>query len=230
MVALNNNDSCLNNPDFAIICSFLQKYANILDIVNPSFKELQKIFESTDEVPQDFVDTILKLLRKSRLPTISEYWERGLMRFCSTYSSHDEKEIDRLGFRNVSTSMKLRVIKELFEYQFDHNQFFKWDVNCMSADEQRYQPMMKDGNGNLFWTMFDSNNSEVTVYKEEFDRNGKTVNWNVFAHNRREIEAYLNSLGESITRRRKSERVKYNVRLDDLLDELCEAVGAVERY
>lgn len=49
MVPINGNDSCLNDPNFAVICSFLQKYAHILDIMNPSFKELQDIIESTNE-------------------------------------------------------------------------------------------------------------------------------------------------------------------------------------
>lgn len=41
--------SCLNDPNFAIICAFLQKFAGKLNITYPNFRELQQMLENTDE-------------------------------------------------------------------------------------------------------------------------------------------------------------------------------------
>lgn len=41
--------SCLNDPNYAIICVFLQKFGPLLNIAHPNFQELQQMIENTDE-------------------------------------------------------------------------------------------------------------------------------------------------------------------------------------
>lgn len=41
--------SCLNDPNYAIICVFLQKFAVQLKIEHPDFVHLQQMIENTDE-------------------------------------------------------------------------------------------------------------------------------------------------------------------------------------
>lgn len=41
--------SCLNDPNYAIICVFLQKFGGLLKIEHPDFLRLQKMIENTDE-------------------------------------------------------------------------------------------------------------------------------------------------------------------------------------
>lgn len=41
--------SCLNDPNFAVICAFLQKFSTKLNIEYPNFNDLQKMIENTDE-------------------------------------------------------------------------------------------------------------------------------------------------------------------------------------
>lgn len=41
--------SCANDPTFAVICAFLQKFANDLGLDVPSFKHLQEWLTRTDE-------------------------------------------------------------------------------------------------------------------------------------------------------------------------------------
>lgn len=62
-------------------------------------------------VPKDLVDTILRLLRKSNFKADRDKWERHLAKFCLTYSDDDAEAIQRLGFKNMRTSVKLRILK-----------------------------------------------------------------------------------------------------------------------
>lgn len=50
-MASDNKDaaSCLNDPNFAIICAFLQKFAIKLNVEHPNFHDLQLMIENTDE-------------------------------------------------------------------------------------------------------------------------------------------------------------------------------------
>lgn len=43
------SSSCLNDPNYAIICVFLQKFGGQLKIEHPNFLRLQKMIENTDE-------------------------------------------------------------------------------------------------------------------------------------------------------------------------------------
>lgn len=41
--------SCMNDPNYAIICAFLQKFGSQLKIEHPNIVQLQKMIENTDE-------------------------------------------------------------------------------------------------------------------------------------------------------------------------------------
>lgn len=47
--ATDATSSCLNDPNYAIICVFLQKFGVHLKIEHPDFLRLQKMIENTDE-------------------------------------------------------------------------------------------------------------------------------------------------------------------------------------
>ncbi|KAJ6641462.1 GTP-binding protein GEM [Pseudolycoriella hygida] len=117
---------------------------SVLNIMNPTFKELQQMIKNKSYVAKDLVDAIITLLRKTRYNVSRDKWEQRLAKFCRTYSAADGENIMRSGFRNMETHVKLRVLKELFEHQFEYNIPFKMHVNQMMAEEQRYQPLLAD--------------------------------------------------------------------------------------
>lgn len=58
--------------------------------------------------------------------------------------------------------------------QFDYNTRFKAEINKMSAEELRSQPLGKDKHGHAYWFQND-NNCQIRVYKEDPDEETWTL-------------------------------------------------------
>lgn len=44
-----NASSCVTDPNFAIVCSFLEKFGKLCGLVYPDFEQLQEMLENTHE-------------------------------------------------------------------------------------------------------------------------------------------------------------------------------------
>ena len=60
-------------------------------------------------------------------------------------------------------AVKLRLLKNLLESQFDGNLKFKQEINNKSAAELRMKPLGTDKLGNAYWYHFDAKEAEVIV-------------------------------------------------------------------
>lgn len=75
------------------------------------------------------------------------------------------------------------------ECQFERNIKFKSDINLVSADELRSQPMGKDKFGNSYWSMTD-NDLNLRIYQEHLDEDI----WKVVANSREELVQLITCL------------------------------------
>lgn len=48
-MASDNEASCINDPNFAVICGFLEKFGVLCGVTGPDFMELQEMLENTHE-------------------------------------------------------------------------------------------------------------------------------------------------------------------------------------
>ncbi|KAI8038106.1 hypothetical protein M5D96_009147 [Drosophila gunungcola] len=173
--------TCANDPDFAVICAFLQKFAKDLGLSLPSFRQLQEWFTSNNEVPE-LRDLHIKLLRKTRKTVHEKSWESALSKFCFGYSVQDAWEIERFGYRNSSLKVKLRIFRELLESQFERNAKFRAHILTLNADTLRSEPIGRDRLGHAYWLTQDAD-CNLRIYQEHLDEEI----WQVVATNREEF-------------------------------------------
>ena len=145
--------------------------------------------EDNTIVKDELVMFHVRLLRKLKKSVSADKWERGLMKFAHTYSTADGWELERFGYKRCKLALKLRLLKNLLEAQFDGNIKFKTEINTKAAEELRSEPLGRDKLGNLYWYQVDGS-ATLRVYKDDPEEE----TWEVVAQTKEELVVLLNQL------------------------------------
>jgi remodeling and spacing factor 1 len=145
---------------------------------------------NSDEIAPELQDLHVKLLRKLKRSVVPEKFERALVKYCFSYGGTDDAfEMERYGYKHSSTGVKLRILKNLLEAQFDANVKFKNSVNAKPSTELRIEPFGRDKDGNVYYVQMDEK-ANIRVYLENTDEE----TWAVVASNREELVKLIEEL------------------------------------
>lgn len=117
-------------------------------------------------------------------------WEKAIVKFCFHYGGSDDAfEVERYGYLHSSFAVKLRIVKNLLEGQFDVNTKFKNTINAKPSQELRLEPFGKDKDGNVYYCQIDEK-ANIKIYQENLDEES----WSVVASNRDELVKLIEEL------------------------------------
>ncbi|CAM4346594.1 unnamed protein product [Lepidochelys olivacea] len=187
-------------PNFAVVCSFLERYGALLDLPELPFPELERVLqppqEPGDQVPKELVELHLKLMRKIGKSVTADRWEKYLIKICQEFNSTWAWEMEKKGYLETSVECKLGILKYLCECQFDDNLKFKNIINEEDADAMRLQPIGRDKDGLMYWYQLDQEHNVRMYVEEQDDQDGSS--WKCIVRNRNELAETLELLKAQI--------------------------------
>ncbi|XP_037696729.1 remodeling and spacing factor 1 isoform X2 [Choloepus didactylus] len=182
-------------PNFAVVCSFLERYGPLLDLPELPFPELERVLQApppdvgNGEVPKELVELHLKLMRKIGKSVTADRWEKYLIKICQEFNSTWAWEMEKKGYLEMSVECKLALLKYLCECQFDDNLKFKNIINEEDADTMRLQPIGRDKDGLMYWYQIDQDHNVRMYIEEQDDQDGSS--WKCIVRNRNELAETL---------------------------------------
>ncbi|XP_073404738.1 remodeling and spacing factor 1 [Dendrobates tinctorius] len=183
-------------PDFAVVCSFLERYGAALDLPEITFPELEEALEESGAVSRVLVELHMKLMRKIGKSVSFERWQKYLIRLCRDYNSTWAWEMEKKGYQEMDVECKVGMLKHLCECQFDDNLKFKNAINEEEADAMRVQPIGRDKDGLMYWYQLDQDHNIRVYIEEQDDQDGSS--WKCIVRSRNDLAEILELLKAQI--------------------------------
>ena len=172
------------------VMSDLMDWLSNVDEGKPGSVIYEQNFTFSISVPAELSDIHVKLLRKLKRSVNPDKWERAIVKFCFSYGGTDDAfQVERYGYLHSNPGVKLRIIKNLLESQFDVNAKFKNTINAKPSPELRLEPFGKDKDGNVYYCQIDEK-ANIKIYQENLDEE----TWSVVASNRDELAKLIEEL------------------------------------
>ncbi|KAF6721752.1 Remodeling and spacing factor 1 [Oryzias melastigma] len=176
-------------PNYAVICSFLERYGALLDLPELTFPQLERYLRDTSTVPKLLVDLHVKLLRKIGKSVTADRWEKYLVKVCQEFNMTWAWELEEKGYKEMSMESKAGILKFLCECQFDENVKFKTAINDEDPDKMRLQPIGRDKDGQMYWFQLDQDNNVRLYVEEQDDLDG--ASWKCIVRDRNDLAEVL---------------------------------------
>ncbi|KZR98049.1 Hepatitis B virus X associated protein [Daphnia magna] len=87
-------------------------------------------------------------MRKLKKSVSFDRWEKAAAKYAHSYSDQDGWAIERFGYKKLN-------LDNLLEAQFDGNIKFKNEINKVTREELRLQPLGKDIHGCRYWHLLE---------------------------------------------------------------------------
>jgi len=203
-------DHCEDNPNFAVVVDFIENFGEHLGIKRIPIKELQSMLSDHENEPHsDLIKLHTNLLRKTKLPKktliTKKTFENALVFFCHTTGDMVEEglELQKLGYTQISLSLRLEILKNLMESQFDHNERIRMLVDDLPVEALRREPTGTDIEGKIYWTQIDDH-AEIRIYTEDCRHD----TWGNVVQNRFELVSLLDKLKDEKLYKQEAEKLQ----------------------
>ncbi|UJR15301.1 hypothetical protein I4U23_002254 [Adineta vaga] len=183
----------LNDPNYGIILCFLDKYRTILDLPHYPLQLFEDhLLQNHEQNPTRLIDFHFILLKRLSLAKNAQRdrFDSIITKFVSRYDQMDSEQLMTVGYLQANISLKVRIIKNLFESQFDLNQTLKNTLIEQSSSEIRSLPFGRDRFGAFYWFFMDKDGF-IRLFRENVN-DDRT--WTNIAKNRDELEKFLQLL------------------------------------
>uniref|UniRef100_A0A3Q3GK64 Remodeling and spacing factor 1b, tandem duplicate 1 n=1 Tax=Labrus bergylta TaxID=56723 RepID=A0A3Q3GK64_9LABR len=176
-------------PNYAVICSFLERYGALLDLPELTFPQLERYLRDTSSVPKLLAELHVKLLRKIGKSVSADRWEKYLIKICQEFNSTWAWELEQKGYKDMTEECKTGILKYLCECQFDDNVKFKTAINEEDPDKMRLQPIGRDKDGQMYWYQLDQDDNVRVYVEEQDDLDGSS--WKCIVRDRNDLAEVL---------------------------------------
>ncbi|KAK5977413.1 hypothetical protein GCK32_004741 [Trichostrongylus colubriformis] len=187
-----------SDPDFAVICSFINKFFTLMKMEPVSFCQLENMFTTLENgrVSKELVDLHLKLLRRSIVKTVSnDSFEKCLLKYLNSTGllSSEKRQLETYGYVHMSILSKLKILRTLCELQLDHNVRLRESIpSALRAMDMRDMVTGVDKNGLAYYCQIDSKYGLRLYTTEQDDESG--YSWTLVARDMPELETLITKL------------------------------------
>ncbi|CAF3188709.1 unnamed protein product [Rotaria sp. Silwood2] len=203
--------SLLNDSNYGIVLCFLEKFRSILDLPNYSLQRFEDHlinYEERNSVPARLIDFHFILLKRLSLAknTQREKFDPIITKFASRFDYNDSDRLSSVGYLQAEINVKIRILKNLLESQFDLNQTFKNTLVDKTARDIKSTPLGRDRFGVSYWLFMDTD-CFVRLFREDVDIDRA---WTNVAKDRNEFENFIKLLiTDSVVRKKFSGEIHH---------------------
>jgi hypothetical protein len=197
-----------NNVDYGTILAFMDMFAPYLSIKPLPFNTFEASLLETRTFNRKLSDFHMNLIRNLNYgkQAKKDKLEHYLLKYMHRYALVDE-EIDSNthSYAQVDVDLKLKLVKNLLESQFDENQKLKQNLAEQVGDLNtlRSRPLGRDTNALTYWFYMDSEFSVRVYTQKSADMNASS--WTLVAADHTELRQLTERLaGEPLLARLKN--------------------------
>ncbi|WKY14559.1 hypothetical protein Q1695_000245 [Nippostrongylus brasiliensis] len=189
-----------SDPDFAVICSFINKFFTLMRMEPVSFCQLENMFTTLEDgrVSKELVDLHLKLLRRSVVKTVSnESFEKCLLKYLNSTEllASEKRQMETYGYVHMSIMSKLKILRALCEVQLEHNLRLRESIpTALRAMDMRDTVTGVDKDGLAYYCQIDSKYGLRLYTTEQDDESG--YSWTLVARDMTDLETLIVKLKE----------------------------------
>ncbi|ETN84960.1 hypothetical protein NECAME_01522 [Necator americanus] len=186
------------DPDFAVICSFINKFFTLMRMEPVSFPQLENMFTTLEDgrVSKELVDLHLKLLRRSIVKTVSnDSFEKCLLKYLGSTGllASEKRQLETYGYVHMSISSKLKILRTLCELQLEHNLRLRESIpTALRAMDMRHMVTGVDKDGLAYYFQIDSKFGLRLYTTEQDDESG--YSWTLVARDMTDLESLIAKL------------------------------------